>query len=305
MPPTLLGLIKMANRSRISISLPYITAKLIKHQPHVYADEDLSQLFLKGKKKWNLPAAMNSRKFVEALEYEGIINSCHLDFGTEWHEAYYLTSCPDYYVVSQMIRNSYVSHATALAFWKMTDVVQDQIYVNREQSQALSKLGKGILVQSGIDGAFKGAQRQTASISNFDGKQVVLVKGKSTNQLGVIEADLKGKEQIRITDPERTLIDCVVRPAYATGPEEMAAIFKKAKSLISVATLADYLNELDYTYPYHQSIGFYLEKAGNYSDSEIDLFRTMPIEFDFYLDYGMSSPAYSKKWKLYAPAPLQ
>jgi hypothetical protein len=85
----------------------------------------------------------------------------------------------------------------------------------------------------------------------------------------------------------------------------MADIFKKAKSVISVATLAKYLNELDYIYPYHQSIGFYLEKAGNYSDSEINLFRTRPIEFDFYLDYEISSPAYSTKWKLYTPVSLQ
>ena len=154
----------------------------------------------------------------------------------------------------------------------MIEDTQDKIYVNREQSQTLSKSVKGKLVQTRIDSAFKGQQRQTASVGLFGGKEVVLIKGKFSDQLGVVDFDLKGKEQIRITDLERTLIDSVVRPAYAVSPKAMIDIFNKAKNLISISTLADYLDELDYTYPYHQSIGFCLEKAGNYSESEVGLY---------------------------------
>ncbi|NQX42311.1 Transcriptional regulator, AbiEi antitoxin, Type IV TA system [Pedobacter steynii] len=295
----------MANKSRISIALTSIKNRLLKYQPHIFHEEDLRHIFLKGKKKWNLPAAMNHRKFIEALENEGLIGLCHFDFETEWHEGYYLHSSPDYYVVSQLIPHSYISHASALNIWGMTEETQDKIYVNREQSQTQSKSIKGKLVQTGIDSAFKGPQRQTGLVTIFDGKEVIFVKGKSTNQLGVLDFDLKGKEQIRVTDLERTLIDCVVRPAYAIDPTLMIKVFRKAKDFITVSTLANYLDELDYTYPYHQSIGFYLEKAGNYTESEIHLFRSKVIEYNFYLAYGMTEPAYSENWKLYFPRHLE
>lgn len=295
----------MANKSRISIALNSIKSRLLKYHPHIYHEADLHHIFLKGKKKWNLPAAMNHRKFIEALENEGLIGFCRFDFETEWHEGYYLQSSPDYYVVSQLISNSYISHASALSIWGMTEEAQDKIYVNREQSQTQSKSIKGKLVQTGIDSAFKGHQRQTGLVTIFDGKKVIFVKGKSTNQLGILEFELKGKEQIRVTDLERTLIDCVVRPAYAIDPVLMIKAFKKAKTSISVSILVEYLEELDHTYPYHQPIGFYLEKAGNYTESEINLFRSKGIEYNFYLTYGMTDPAYSEDWKLYFPKDLE
>ncbi|MGV3686910.1 MAG: type IV toxin-antitoxin system AbiEi family antitoxin domain-containing protein [Daejeonella sp.] len=295
----------MANKPRISIALNHIRTRLLKHQPHIYSEGGLHLIFQKGKKKWNLPVAMNYRKFIAALIKEEILGWCHFDFGTEWHEGYYLTISPDYYVVCQLIPNSYISHATALKIWGMGDNKEDKIYINREQSKTLSKSIKGKLVQTGIDTAFKSPQRQTASVTLFQGKEVIFIKGKFSDQLGVIDLDLKGKEQIRITDLERTLIDCVVRPAYGVQPAYMIEAFKKAKNLICITKLADYLNELDYTYPYHQAIGFYLEKAGNYTKSEVDLFLSKGTEHDFYLTYGMTSTAYSKKWSLYIPTNLE
>jgi predicted transcriptional regulator of viral defense system len=293
----------MANTSRISKQLPNIKKSLLRRQPHIFQIEDLHHIFLKNKKNWNLPAAMNAKKFIEALVYEVVIDFCQLDFDTEWYAGYFLCSSPANYIIQHLIHKTYLSHASALELWGMADG-SNRIYVNREQSMASSKALKGKLVQSAINNVFKGQQRQTAALSEFNGLEIVFIRGKFTNQLGVIEFDLKGREAIMVTDLERTLIDCVVRPAYALPAEKMIAAFRKAKDQISVTTLVDYLTELNYTYPYHQSVGFYLEKAGNYLDSEIQLFAAQNIQYDFYLDYNLDSPAYSKKWKLFYPAGL-
>jgi hypothetical protein len=58
---------------------------------------------------------------------------------------------------------------------------------------------------------------------------------------------------------------------------------------------------LAFTYPYHQAIGFYLEHSGAYRESQIELLRQFPMEFDFYLTHAMREKKYVKKWRLYVP----
>jgi len=61
------------------------------------------------------------------------------------------------------------------------------------------------------------------------------------------------------------------------------------------------LKKLSYIYPYHQAIGFYLQKAGVYTDMQIRLLKKFQFEFDFYLTHQMKETEYSKEWRLYYP----
>ncbi|MEO8073964.1 MAG: hypothetical protein ABI686_12070 [Acidobacteriota bacterium] len=61
---------------------------------------------------------------------------------------------------------------------------------------------------------------------------------------------------------------------------------------------------MDYVYPYHQAIGFYLEKAEVYDENEIQQLKDIPMNFDFYLDYKMSETEYSDTWKIFYPKNL-
>ena len=63
------------------------------------------------------------------------------------------------------------------------------------------------------------------------------------------------------------------------------------------------LKKLDYVYPYHQAIGFYMERAG-YKPAQLERLRSMGLDFDFYLTHGMREPEYSKEWRLYHPRGL-
>ena len=69
-------------------------------------------------------------------------------------------------------------------------------------------------------------------------------------------------ETLDSTDLERTLIDIVVRPAYAGGLLNVMEVYKKVAHTVDIAHLTDLLRTLNYLYPYAQSIGFLLERAG-------------------------------------------
>ena len=64
------------------------------------------------------------------------------------------------------------------------------------------------------------------------------------------------------------------------------------------------LKKLDYTYPYHQSIGFYFDYSGLYDSEFLGIFKKLPIKYDFYLDNKMEDLSYSKQWRIYYPSNL-
>lgn len=81
--------------------------------------------------------------------------------------------------------------------------------------------------------------------------------------------------------------------------------YRLACARMSTDELLKTLIVLNYTYPYHQSIGFYMDLVGGYEAQEVQkLGKFKPIEHDFYLDYKMTKPMYSEKWRVYYPRDL-
>ena len=125
-----------------------------------------------------------------------------------------------------------------------------------------------------------------------------------TGGLGIIRSEGPEGEKLRVTNVERTLIDITVRPFYAGGVFEVLKAFKLAKDQVSINKLAATLKKIGYVYPYHQAIGFYLERSGVYKESSIDIFRRMDKNYDFYLTYQIRDKEYSKDWRLFYPKGL-
>jgi len=93
------------------------------------------------------------------------------------------------------------------------------------------------------------------------------LSGGNTNQLGVIEVTV-GQSQPRCgqqTSKGRSLTPRS-GPIYSGGIAVVAKAFEMAMDRARVKKIAAYLKRIGYTYPYHQAIGFYLERAG-YKDS--------------------------------------
>jgi hypothetical protein len=159
------------------------------------------------------------------------------------------------------------------------------------------------LTQTGIDRAFANKQRETRLIYRFDDSEVAIVWGKSTGNLEVIEMNYRGTN-LRVTSIERTLIDIAVRPAYAGGPLQVLAAYRGAMEKVSVGVLVATLRKLEYVYPFHQAIGFYMERAG-YPESKYTRLKELGLKFDFYLSYGVKDPEYVPNWRIYIPKGLQ
>ena len=90
-------------------------------------------------------------------------------------------------------------------------------------------------------------------------------------------------------------------PFYSGGVQEVLTAYKNAAQRVSVNRLAAMLRQLDYVYPYHQAIGFFLERAGAYRESQLRLMKKFPFEFDFYVTHQMKETEYSREWRVYYP----
>ena len=95
-----------------------------------------------------------------------------------------------------------------------------------------------------------------------------------------------------------------MRPSYAGGIFHVLEAYKTARDRVSVNRLVATLRKLAYIYPYHQAIGFLMERAG-FDRRRYELLQEMPTDYDFYLSHGMKNPAYDEKWRLYFPRELQ
>jgi predicted transcriptional regulator of viral defense system len=196
---------------------------------------------------------------------------------------------------------AYLSHATAISLHKLTHQHERTIYVNAEQSP---KPQSGSLTQDGIDRAFAREQRQSNLIYQYKNWTFAFLEDKNTARLGVVHRRGPSGELLEVTGLERTLIDIVVRPSYAGGISQVLAAYKAAKAKLAVDLLLKTLKNLDYLYPYHQAIGFYMQRAG-YAEAQYSKLRKLSVEFDFYLAHHLADTAYDPYWHLYYPKELR
>lgn len=193
---------------------------------------------------------------------------------------------------------AYLSHQTAASLHQLTPVPADTVYVNKEQTPKPAP--RSPLTQAALDRAFRNQQRTSRYVLEFDRYRVVLLSGKSTGRLGVVQWPISSSESVDVTALERTLIDLTVRPAYAGGVGAVLEAFRRARGRLSVPVLVTTLQALDYVYPYHQALGFYMERAG-YDLGELGPLRDLGFTHDFYLEHGRDNTSYAAHWRLHHP----
>ena len=204
-------------------------------------------------------------------------------------------------LAASLRKNGYLSHGTAAYLHKLIKTPPAAIYLNVEQSAKATR--NSPLSQRAIDNAFTGKQRRSKLSYENGNLKVMILAGKNTGRLGVEPTAHPEAVGTNITNLERTLIDVTVRPTYAGGIHYVLEAFKAAREHISATALASILDQLDYSYPYAQAIGFLMSRAGYHTDS-LAPFRSRVSQFKFHLAHGTKNPLYDDDWKLFFPNDL-
>jgi hypothetical protein len=260
---------------------------------------ELEDLLTARRDHWQLTERPSINELIRVIEEHELLQIAEIaSDGYGRKTRYALGKVSLLQLASSFYKGSYLSHGTALQVHGLAS--SNQVFVNHEQSPK----GSGSrLSQSGLDRAFKSPQRQSNYIFRYGSRTITFLNGKNTERAGVIEMQGDEHESLQVTNLERTLIDVIVRPQYAGGIRNVIKCFEKAMDRISIDEIATLLARTDYVYPYHQAIGFVLQKVGLPEESLSPL-KARKVRFRFYLDYAMKNPAFDPAWKLYYPGDI-
>lgn len=286
-------------KSRFQIAKNDIIQYFNNSDTRVYTEKELSIILGSQRRSWRLTQSLLTSQFIELLIKYANLRAHKFHFPNRSVTRYSWGEIPTYQLALSIERNSYLSHYSALYIHNLTDQIPKRIYVTYEQPE--KEKGNSSLKQRAIDEAFSNPVRTSKNISKFSDFTICLLNGQFTSRLGIVEVETEEYGNIAVTGIERTLIDIVVRSVYSGGIYEILAAYKKAKNDVSINKLAAMLTKLNFMYPYHQSIGFFLEKSGVYGETQIKLLNKFNYKFDFYLTHEMKNTEYSKKWRIYYP----
>jgi len=285
--------------AKLQAAKPQIRKFFQKLKKNVFKKRELSAIFSENKKTWHIPSDASLSKIIKFLSNELRMVETEIIATYDFTEKRFIWGKGNAYEVAVSLRkNSYLSHGSAVFIHGLNDQIPKIIYLNYEQSKKPES--KGELSQAGIDRAFANHQRKSNLSFFFDDFEITIINGKHINRLEVIEVEYQ-ESILPVTNIERTLIDVTVRPAYAGGVFQVFEAFKTAKDKISVNVLIATLKKLKYVYPYHQAIGFYMEKAG-YAEKQWTRLLALGTELNFYLAHHLPKKKnYDEKWKLFYP----
>lgn len=287
---------------RLKTVAPDIASFFEKYPRKVFSSSDLAKILTLHRQTWELPQHTTTGKFIDFLLENTKLRLIQLE--SESHPAarkitkYSWGDPSPLSLGSDLLKGSYLSHGTAAFLHGLTDQLLKVIYVNKEQSAKPSS--HTALSQEGIHNAFKGRQRESTFVYVYEGTRFLLLSGKYTGRLEVGAIPMNQHINVQATKLERTLIDISVRPTYAGGVYQVLEAYQRAKERASVGTLLATLRQLNYIYPYHQVIGFYLQRAG-FDARQYLRFKELGLQYDFYLAYGMKEREYDSNWRLFFP----
>jgi predicted transcriptional regulator of viral defense system len=294
----------MARPSSLHLAKKDILTRFSEASQKVYSETEIARVLSEKRHTWKLAESTRASDFLSFLEKHGDLK--RYQFRSEYYSRkitrYSWGKASIYELALSIKQRAYLCHATAAMLHGLVKLNRKTIYLNAEQS--IKPSGDGSLTQSGIDRAFSGKQRQSNLIYICNASSIIMIAGKNTNRLGVEEIAGPASETIWVTNLERTLIDIVVRPAYAGGASQVLKAYRAAKDRISVDRLILTLKGLDYAYPYHQPIGFLMQEAG-YPKQGLDQLRALGLRHDFYLAHGIQQREYSQDWRLFFPKDLK
>lgn len=269
----------------------------------VFSSVDLRAILERHRAAWRLPATVSPGRFIETLLGSEVLKTATVECLSHPKPSitrYLAPEASALQIATSLRPRAYLCHGSAVFVHALTDQLPRTIYVNVEQSPKPRRSTE--LTQAAIDRAFSAKQRESSLVYRFEDWRIVVISGKHTGRLevGTVPFDTG---TVDVTKLERTIIDITVRPAYAGGVYQVLQAYRSAQPRLSIATLLAVLKKLDYLYPYHQAIGFYLQRAG-YDPKQYARFKALGLSCDFYLAHDMRQREFSSEWRIFYPKGL-
>lgn len=294
----------MPQPSRLTVAKNDIFSYFEANSQKVFTETDLARILREQRGFWRLAVKTSTLQFVEFLTNQKRIH--RVTFRSEAYDQkivrYSWGDASIFQLALSLRKGSYLSHGTAVFLHGLTDLIPKTLFLNAEQSPKPAPPGE--LTQHSLDLAFSRKQRQSNLSYTYNEWTITVINGKNTGRLGVEELLGPSSEKLAVTNLERTLIDIVVRPAYAGGIFQVLEAYRAAKDELSTNRLASTLKKLDYVYPYHQAIGFLMERAG-YEPDRYELLRKSGLTLDFHLTHGIQKESYDRRWRLFHPKGME
>ena len=235
-------------------------------------------------------------QFFGLLLKEGHIKS--VTFKSQYRSVtlFHLKEATDFELAIALKPRGFLCYATA-AFLHGLSVRPETVTVNAEQSE---KPRPDLpLSQANINRAFRRPGRVSNLVYRGGNLQVQIVAGKQTRELGVEPLRIEGVH-LPVTTLERTLVDSAVRPEYGGGPKRILHLFRASVRRVDLESLFKILNALDYVYPYHQRLGYYLSRAG-IPARRLEPLADLGLKYEFYLERDGPVAGVAKDWRIFLP----